>query len=69
MTKESIEKGFCKLKDGREFERLYKSAFCRSKADWLVGLNATRLYTSLYNKMLNVGRVQTPNYKFNCKKR
>ena len=60
MTRESIEKGFCKLKDGREFESLYKSAFCRSKADWLVGLNATRLYTGLYNKMLNVGRVQTP---------
>ena len=56
MTRESIEKGFCKLKDGREFESLYKSAFCRSKADWLVGLNATRLYTGL----LNVGRVQTP---------
>lgn len=60
MTRESIEKGFCKLKDGREFEDLYKSAFCRSKADWLVGLNATRLYTGLYNKLLNVGRVQTP---------
>ncbi|CAM2078043.1 MAG: DNA topoisomerase [uncultured Clostridium sp.] len=60
MTRESIEKGFCKLKDGREFENLYKSAFCRSKADWLVGLNATRLYTGLYNKLLNVGRVQTP---------
>lgn len=60
MTKESIEKGFNNIKDGKEFENLYKSAFCRSKADWLVGLNATRLYTVLYNKMLNVGRVQTP---------
>ena len=60
MTKESIEKGFKNIKDGKEFENLYKSAFCRSKADWLVGLNATRLYTGLYNQMLNVGRVQTP---------
>ena len=60
MTKESIENGFKNIKDGKEFENLYKSAFCRSKADWLVGLNATRLYTGLYNQMLNVGRVQTP---------
>lgn len=60
MTKESIEKGFKNIKDGKEFENLYKAAFCRSKADWLVGLNATRLYTGLYNQMLNVGRVQTP---------
>lgn len=60
MTKEAIEKGFKDLRDGKEFDNLYMSALCRSKADWLVGLNATRLYTGLYNKMLNVGRVQTP---------
>ena len=60
MTKESIEKGFQHIRTGEEFENLYKSAFCRSKADWIVGLNATRLYTGLYNQMLNVGRVQTP---------
>lgn len=60
MTKESIENGFKNIRAGEEFDNLYKSAFCRSKADWIVGLNATRLYTGLYNQMLNVGRVQTP---------
>ena len=48
------------LKDGREYDNLYNSALCRAKADWIIGINATRLFTSLYRKLLNIGRVQTP---------
>ena len=53
-------KGFSNLKDGRSYDDLYQSALCRAKADWLVGINATRLFSILYHKTLNVGRVQTP---------
>jgi len=60
MTEESIKQGFNSLKDGKEYDNLYEAAFARSKADWLVGINATRLYTCIYNQVLNVGRVQTP---------
>ncbi len=60
MTEEAIKKGFEELKNGAEYDNLYKSAFCRSKADWIVGLNVTRLYTCLYNRKLIVGRVQSP---------
>lgn len=60
MTEQAIKDGFNNLKDGKEFDSLYESAFARSKADWLVGINATRLYTCIYNQMLSVGRVQTP---------
>ena len=56
----AIRDGFEKLKDGTEYDRLYSSALARSKADWLVGINATRLFSTLYNKKLTVGRVQTP---------
>jgi DNA topoisomerase-3 len=56
----AIRAGFESLRDGTEFENLYQSALCRSKADWAVGINTTRLFTKLYNKKLNVGRVQTP---------
>ncbi|WP_230399635.1 DNA topoisomerase 3 [Novisyntrophococcus fermenticellae] len=60
MENEAIKKGFATLKDGREYDPLFHSALCRAKADWLVGINATRLFSVLYDKTLNVGRVQTP---------
>mgnify|MGYP001484050219 CR=1 FL=1 len=61
--KEAIRSGFDNLKDGREYDALYHSALCRAKADWLIGINATRLFSCLYGKTLNVGRVQTPTLK------
>ena len=60
MTEEAIKEGFATLKDGREYDLLYTSAKCRSEADWLVGMNATRAYTLRYNALLSIGRVQTP---------
>ncbi len=60
MTDEAIEDGFKKLKDNKEYFSLYQSARARSEADWLVGINATRLFTVKYNRMLTIGRVQTP---------
>ena len=60
MEDSAIREGFSKLKDGREYDNLYHSALCRTKADWLIGINATRLFSILYHKTLNVGRVQTP---------
>ena len=56
----SIREGFAHLRDSSEFDRLYEAALCRSKADWIVGINDTRLFTTLYHKKLVVGRVQTP---------
>ena len=60
MEESAIRQGFDSLKDGRQYENLYQSALCRAKADWLIGINATRLFSILYHKTLNVGRVQTP---------
>ncbi|WP_317856201.1 DNA topoisomerase III [Chakrabartyella piscis] len=60
MTEQAIKEGFAKLKDGKEYDLLYRSAKCRSEADWLVGMNATRAYTLRYNVLLSIGRVQTP---------
>ena len=60
MEAGAIREGFSNLKDGRSYDNLYQSALCRAKADWLVGINATRLFSILYHKTLNVGRVQTP---------
>ncbi len=59
MTDEAIKKGFANLKDGSEYENLYKSAECRAIADWLIGINASRKYSITYSK-LTLGRVQTP---------
>ena len=63
MEESAIRKGFESLKDGKEYDSLYQSALCRAKADWLVGINATRLFSLLYNHTLNVGRVQSPILK------
>ncbi len=63
MENDAIRQGFDNLKDGREYDALFASALCRAKADWLVGINATRLFSCLYNRTLNVGRVQTPTLK------
>ena len=61
MEERAIKDGFAHLKVGSEYENLYHSALCRQKADWLIGINGTRLFTILYgNKVLKVGRVQTP---------
>ena len=63
LTAEAIEKGFAALKPGADFDRLYAAARCRSEADWIVGLNATRFFTVEYgrrNLLLSLGRVQTP---------
>lgn len=60
MTDEAIRDGFNSLKDNTEYQRLYQSARCRSEADWLVGINFTRLFTIRYGTKLTVGRVQTP---------
>lgn len=60
MTDEAIREGFASLKDNAQYQRLYQSARCRSEADWLVGINFTRLFTLRYGTKLTVGRVQTP---------
>ena len=60
MEEKAIREGFDNLRDGKDYENLYQSALCRAKADWIVGINATRLFSKLYNRTLNVGRVQTP---------
>ena len=57
---QAIREGFSDLRPGADYEALYQSALCRQKADWLVGINATRLFSVLYHRTLNVGRVQTP---------
>ena len=60
MEDEAIRQGFADLKPGRDYDGLHQSALCRSKADWLVGINATRLFSVLYHRTLNVGRVMSP---------
>ena len=60
MEDSAIREGFSELRPGSEYDALYHSALCRQKADWLVGINATRLFSVLYHRTLNVGRVQTP---------
>ena len=60
MEDEAIREGFLNLKDGAEYDGLYQSALCRAEADWLVGINATRLFSLLYGTKLNIGRVISP---------
>ena len=56
----AIREGFADLRPGGDYDSLYQSALCRQKADWLIGINASRLFSVLYHRTLNVGRVQTP---------
>ena len=60
MEDAAIREGFSALKPGGDYDGLYASALCRSKADWLVGINATRLFSVLYHRTLNIGRVMSP---------
>ncbi len=60
MEDEAIRAGFQNLRPGSDYDGLYQSALCRAKADWLVGINATRLFSVLYHRTLNVGRVMSP---------
>lgn len=63
MEDAAIREGFANLRPDSDYNALYQSALCRAKADWLVGINATRLFSVLYHKTLTVGRVQTPTLK------
>ena len=60
MEDAAIREGFADLRPGKDYDPLYQSALCRQKADWLIGINASRLFSVLYHRTLNVGRVQTP---------
>ena len=60
MEDSAIREGFQKLRPGTEYDALYEAALCRERADWIVGINATRLFSCLYGQTMNVGRVMTP---------
>ena len=60
MEDAAVKAGFAALKDGAEYDNLYAAAACRERADWIVGLSATRLFSILYGTLLNTGRVQSP---------
>ena len=60
MEDSAIREGFQNLKPSKEYDALYEAALCRAQADWLVGMNGTRLFSCLYGQTLNVGRVMTP---------
>ena len=60
MEDGAIREGFANLKDGEKYKNLCEASICRAKADWLIGMNATRAFTTKYYKRLTVGRVQTP---------
>ena len=60
MEDAAIREGLADLRPGTDYDALFQSALCRQKADWLIGINASRLFSVLYHRTLNVGRVQTP---------
>ena len=60
LEESAIREGMAHLKDATEYDLLYEAALCRAKADWLIGINLTRLYTLLYGPTLSIGRVMTP---------
>ena len=60
MEDSAIREGFQNLRPGADYDGLYEAALCRAKADWLVGINATRLFSVLYHRTLNIGRVMSP---------
>ena len=69
MTDEAIREGFQTIRPGADYDGLYESARCRSKADWLVGMNASRAFTLKYDTLLSIGRVQTPTLAILVKRR
>lgn len=69
MTDEAIRDGFSRLRPGTDYDALYESARCRSEADWLIGMNASRAFTLRYHVLLSVGRVQTPTLQMLVKRR
>ena len=69
MTDEAITEGFRDIRPGADYDGLYESARCRSKADWLVGMNASRAFSLKYNSRLSIGRVQTPTLAILVKRR
>ena len=69
MTDEAIQEGFRQMQPGEKYDGLYRSAQCRSQADWLVGMNASRAFTLKYDTLLSVGRVQTPTLAILVKRR
>ena len=60
MEDDAIAEGFAHLKPGQHYDGLHQSALCRARADWLVGINATRYFSLLYGRTLNIGRVMSP---------
>ncbi len=64
MTDAAIKQGFADIQGAQRYDNLYISARARARADWLVGMNATRAYTVRYNALLSIGRVQTPTLQF-----
>ena len=60
LEEDVIREGFSRLKPDKEYDRLFQAGFCRAKADWLLGMNASRLFSVAYRARLNIGRVQTP---------
>lgn len=60
MEDQAISDGFSNLQNGKKYDDLYRAALCRERADWSVGMNTTRLFSTLYGQTLNVGRVMTP---------
>ena len=60
MEDSAIREGFANLRPGTDYDGLHQAALCRAKADWLVGINATRLFSVLYHRTLNIGRVMSP---------
>ena len=60
MDPDEIRRAFRNMRPGTDYDRLYAAALCCAKADWLVGMNATRLMSLVYHRTLNVGRVVSP---------
>ena len=60
MEESAVRQGFQRMRPAQDYDRLYAAALCRQKADWLVGINGSRIYSLLYDAKLNVGRVMTP---------
>ncbi|MFX6899615.1 DNA topoisomerase, partial [Acinetobacter baumannii] len=63
LTQDAIKEGFRKLKPSTDFDNLADAAAARSRADWIVGLNFTRAYTTMNHQLCTVGRVQTPSLR------